>query len=108
MVERPMRASALAALGVLLSIACGCAGLHEERQREEDFGELLGWFPGQYDNKEQAAQDEKNGVDPPHVPIALLTIPAHTPRLGHHVFFAEETAADDPKRVMSERMFSFD
>ena len=101
-----MRALTLAALGVLLAFACGCAS--EEKQREEDLGELLGWFPGQYDNKEQVAQDEKNGVHQTHVPIALIIVPVQTPRLGHHVYFAEETAADDPKRVMSERMFSFD
>jgi len=108
MAERTVRALAVAALGVLLTIACGCSGMREERQREEDFGELLGWFPGHYDNKEQAAQDEKAGVHPAHAPIALIIVPVQTPRLGHHVFFAEETAADDPKRVMSERMFSFD
>jgi hypothetical protein len=108
MVRPPGRALALAALGALLALVCGCAGMREEQQREEDFGELLGWFPGHYDNKEQAAQDEKSGVHPQHVPIALTIIPVQTPRLGHHVFFAEETAADDPRRVMSERMFSFD
>ena len=104
--ERTVRTLAAAALGAFLLLACGCAS--QERQREEDFGELLGWFPGHYDNKEQAAQDEKSGVHPAHAPIALIVVPVQTPRLGHHVFFAEETAADDPKRVMSERMFSFD
>jgi hypothetical protein len=108
MVKPSVRTLAPAVLGLLLVLACGCAGVREEQQREEDFGELLGWFPGHYDNKEQAAQDEKSGVHPAHAAIALIIIPVQTPRLGHHVFFAEETAADDPKRVMSERMFSFD
>ena len=108
MVKPSMRVLAPAVLLVLTVLASGCGSMREERQREEDFGELLGWFPGHYDNKEQAAQDEKNGVHPAHAAIALTIIPVQTPRLGHHVFFAEETAADDPKRVMSERMFSFD
>jgi len=106
MVERGWRALALGGLAALLALGGGCAS--EQREREDDLGEMLSWFPGHYDNKEQVAQDEKNGVHPAHVPIALIIIPVQTPRLGHHVFFAEETAADDPKRVMSERMFSFD
>lgn len=108
MVKPSVRVLAPAVLLVLAVLASGCGSMREERQREEDFGELLGWFPGHYDNKEQAAQDEKSGVHPAHAAIALTIIPVQTPRLGHHVFFAEETAADDAKRVMSERMFSFD
>jgi hypothetical protein len=108
MVKPTVRVLRVATLGALLALVCSCSGMREERQRAEDFGELLGWFPGHYDNKEQAAQDEKNNVHPAHAPIALIIVPVQTPRLGHHVFFAEETDAENSKRVMSERMFSFD
>ena len=66
------------------------------------------WLSGRYDNVAQAEQDVKSGVHSPHDKVSIIIIPTNTPRLGHHVFFAQEMAADNPDRVLSERMFSFD
>jgi len=94
-------ATALAILGLLGACA------DESKLRESELTQLLGWLPGRYDNTAQADSDPQRGVQPPHDRIALIIVKVYTPRLGHHVFYAQEMAADDPRRVMSERLFSF-
>src|SRR4029077_12704241 len=79
----------------------------EAKKRESELTELLGLLPGSYENGAQANSDPQNGVRPPHAHVALLIAKVYSPRLGHHVLFAQETAAEDPLRVMSERLFSF-
>jgi len=94
-------ATAMAALGLLGACA------DQTKLRESELSQLLGWLPGRYDNTAQADSDAQRGVQPPHDRIALIIVKVYTPRLGHHVFYVQEMAADDPRRVMSERMFSF-
>jgi hypothetical protein len=98
----------LAAVTLLLCALAGGGCADQQRQREGDLAELLAWLPGRYDNVAQAERDAKNGVHPAHEKIVIIIIPVQTPRLGHHVFYAQEMAADNAQRVMSERMFSFD
>jgi hypothetical protein len=95
-----LAATALAALGLLGACA------DQARLRESELTQLLGWLPGRYDNTAQADSDPQRGVRPLDR-IALTIVKVYTPRLGHHVFYVQEMAADDPRRVMSERMFSF-
>jgi len=97
MAERARYAPWLALAAVMLA---GCAD--EAKKREGELAQLLGWLPGRYDNTAQA-----NSANPPHARIALLIAKVYTPRLGKHVLYAQETAADDPRRVMSGHMFSF-
>ena len=97
----PAAATAIAALGLLGACA------DQTKLRESELTQLLGWLPGRYDNTAQADSDAQRGVQPPHDRIALIIVKVYTPRLGHHVFYVQEMAADDPRRVMSERMFSF-
>lgn len=100
----------LAAVSLLAGalILVGCAAQKRQQEREDDLADVLAWFPGRYDNVAQAEQDVKSGVHSPHDKVSIIIIPTNTPRLGHHVFFAQEMAADNPDRVLSERMFSFD
>jgi CpeT/CpcT family (DUF1001) len=94
-------ATAIAALGLLGACA------DQTKLRESELTQLLGWLPGKYDNTAQADSDPQRGVQPPRDRIALIIVKVYTPRLGHHVFYVQEMAADDPRRVMSERLFSF-
>ena len=98
----PAAATAIAALGLLGACA------DQTKLRESELTQLLGWLPGRYDNTAQADSDAQRGVQPPHDRIALIIVRVYTPRLGHHVFYVQEMAADDPRRVMSERLFSFE
>jgi len=97
----PAAAAAMAALGLLGACA------DQTKLRESELTQLLGWLPGRYDNTAQADSDAQRGLQPPHDRIALIIVKVYTPRLGHHVFYVQEMAADDPRRVMSERLFSF-
>jgi len=84
---------------------CACA-THEQQQQGELL-QLLAVLPGNYDNIAQADNDASTGVRPAHDAVALSITHVETPRLGHYVYYAQETAADDPNRVLSQKMYSF-
>jgi CpeT/CpcT family (DUF1001) len=104
--------NALAALALIAATATapalglldGCAS--QEKLRERNLTQLLAWLPGQYESGLQV-DGARRSLEPPHERIALVIVRVYTPRLGHHVLVAQETAADDPRRVMSQRMWSF-
>jgi CpeT/CpcT family (DUF1001) len=95
------RALAVAALLLL----CSCTD--QTKVYEGELSELLAVLPGRYDNTAQVDADVRNHVQPPHDAVALTITHVYTPRLGHHVYYAQETAADDPRRVFSQKMYSF-
>jgi len=98
----------LAAASALALMLLGGACADQAQKREDDLAELLSWLPGRYDNGAQAQHDAQAGVPAPHDRVALLIMPVSTPRLGHHIFYVQEMAPDNPERIMSQRMFSFD
>ena len=91
---------------LVVGLASGCAD--QQKVREQDLAELITWLPGKYDNTAQVAQEAQKSGSPAHEGIALLIVPAHAQRLGHHVFYVQESAANDSRRIMSRQMFSFD
>lgn len=99
------RCFAAAALGAVLAALSGCKD--ETKLREGELTQLLALLPGEYDNRAQAALDAHNGVRPAHDAVTLIITRVFTPRLGHHVYYAQEIVADDPRRVLSEKMYSF-
>src|SRR5215475_10175347 len=92
------------ALAMLLLLG-GCTD--QSKIQEADLTQLLAVFPGRYDNTAQAEADTRAHAHPPHDAVALTITHVYTPRLGHHVYYAQETAADDPRRVFSQKMYSF-
>jgi hypothetical protein len=85
----------------------GAGGSHHQKVRESDLIAMLAVFPGRYDNNLQAEQDTRGGAHPGHDAVALTITHVFSPRLGHYVYYAQETAADDPRRVLSQTMYSF-
>ena len=79
----------------------------EAKIREAEMTQLLALLPGEYDNRAQAARDVRNGARPSHDAVTLTITRVFTPRLGHHVYYAQEIVADDPRRVLSQKMYSF-
>ena len=69
--------------------------------------QLLAVLPGSYDNNAQAELEAHSSARPPHLAVALTITHVYAPRLGHYVYYAQETAADDPRRVLSQKMYSF-
>jgi hypothetical protein len=93
---------------LLLLAACAmlasCAS--ELKRAEANPTELEAWLPGHYDNVEQAQGDAKQGRTP-HAAQALSIVAIHIPTFGDHVFYLQESAADDPRRVTTQRLISF-
>ncbi|HEY6823201.1 MAG TPA: CpcT/CpeT family chromophore lyase [Steroidobacteraceae bacterium] len=99
-----------AALGGALVLAvlllAGCTD--QTKVHETELSELLVLLPGHYDNTAQVEADARNHTSPQHDAVALTITHVFTPRLGHHVYYAQETAADDPRRVFSQKMYAFE
>ena len=98
------RVAVAGTLAVLLLLD-GCTD--QTKVHETELAELLAVFPGHYDNTAQVEADTRAHAHPPHDAVALTITHVYTPRLGHHVYYAQETAADDPRRVFSQKMYSF-
>ena len=95
----------LAAMVALLALLLACTD--QTKVHETELVELLAVLPGHYDNTAQVEADARSHLSPPHDAVALTITHVYTPRLGHHVYYAQESAADDPRRVFSEKMYSF-
>jgi len=94
-----------AALALAMLLLPGCTD--QTKVHEAELSELLAVLPGHYDNTAQVEADTRNHVNGPHDAVALTITHVFTPRLGHHVYYAQESAADDPRRVFSQKMYSF-
>ena len=81
----------VAALLSALAVLGGCAS--QAKLREADMAELLAALPGHYENATQQ--------------LAFDVVHVYTPRLGHYVLYSRESAANDPGRIMSQKMLSF-
>ncbi|MGO9802517.1 MAG: CpcT/CpeT family chromophore lyase [Steroidobacteraceae bacterium] len=108
MARRDRFARACAALGCAALLALGaCAGGAKPKETEKDLLLMLTMLPGRYDNAAQADLDVRNNTHPAHVAVLLVITHVLTPRLGHYVYYAQESAADDPRRVLGQKMYSF-
>ncbi len=96
----------LALWAALALLAAGCTD--QEEVRREEMLQLLQWLPGEYNNTVQVQADVHNGIRPPHDSLALHIIPIDAPVMGAHAFYVQETAADDPRRVMVQRVWTFE
>jgi hypothetical protein len=91
-------ARALALVSCALLASC----MTETRKGEADLAQLETWLPGRYDNSEQT-RDARS----PHASSLVTIVPVDTVTFGDHVFYLHESAADDPRRVMTQRLLSF-
>ena len=98
---------AAVALGTVLAALSGCKE-DKSKINEGELTQLLALLPGEYDNRAQAELEARNGVRPSHDAVTLIITRVFTPRLGHHIYYAQEMAADDPRRVLSENMYGFE
>ena len=80
---------------------------NQEKLREAELVQLTRWLPGSYDNTAQAKADERQGVRPPHEALELVIVRLESVNLGRHAFYVQEMAADDPRRVMSQKVVIF-
>jgi hypothetical protein len=96
----------LAALVCAAALGAGCAS-GPPKATEADLTLMLTMLPGRYDNTAQAEADTRTGAHPVHESVAFRIIHVYTPRLGRYVYYAQESVANDPRRVLSSKMYSF-
>jgi hypothetical protein len=94
--------SVVAALALTLVLAAGAAvaGRHGA-----EITALAGALDGRYDNLAQVQAELRAGSANPHEPLALLIARVQAPLVGEQVFYVRESAADDPRRVFSQRIW---
>src|SRR5689334_756280 len=91
-----MRGTVLAALGLLLAATLVPA---KPRKDEAFLEQLASSLAGSYDNIAQARND------PEHPSLRLMIVPVQAPLVGDHVFYVQEMAADDLRRVLAQRLY---
>jgi hypothetical protein len=96
-VARPLL-PALALLAISLLTACNTTAVRGEAA----LNELVALLPGSYDNIAQAR------TMPDHSSLRLVIAPVQAPLVGDHVFYMQEMAGDDPRRVLSQRLYVVD
>lgn len=89
-----------------LSVVCGlvlagCAS-QAKKKAEAELATLTEWLPGRYDNVEELRGD------PTRQSVVVQVIPFYGKPLGKAAFYLYETAADDARRVLSQRIIAFD
>jgi hypothetical protein len=90
------------ALWLALLVPAGCTS--EATRRQAEFDVLLQKLPGQYDNLAQAHSDASGE----HAAVALLIRPVNALTVGKIVMYVRETAADDPRRVLAQHIWTFE
>jgi hypothetical protein len=80
---------------VLLLAACAA-----QPKREDVFLEaFMAQLAGSYDNMAQSR------ANPDHAALRLVIAPVAAGLIGDHVFYVQEMAADDPRRVIAQRLY---
>jgi hypothetical protein len=93
----------------LVAAACltGCAAANRQKENDAALLRLSHWLPGNFDNTAQAKADVQKGMRPPHDAVELDIALVDSISIGRNVFYLQETAADDPMRVLSQRVVIF-
>jgi hypothetical protein len=87
----------------LLSMALPAVADKKKKKEDADYVELLRVLPGDYDNLAQA-QDEHSAQ---HASVVLSIKPLDLQTLGRLALLVRETAADDPRRLLAQRIWIF-
>lgn len=89
---------AAAIAGLVVAAACLAAG---SKKKEELFlSQLITVLPGSYDN---LAQSRADGAD--HPALRLIIAPVEAPLVGEHVYYVQEMAANDVRRVLAQSLY---
>lgn len=91
----------------LLPVALLCACTDQRALRKAELDQIAGMLPGRYDNLSQVRAEQATGVAP-RESLALSILPVYTPKVGKYVFYAQESVAGDPLRVLAQRIYSFE
>jgi hypothetical protein len=101
---RTIRRAAPAALLAFATAAC----TNDVKLREAELQQLAAILPGRYDNREQPPPEGAQGAAGAETALELNIVEIYAPFLSDHVFYVQENAFGDPRRVLSQRLFVFD
>jgi len=90
----------LFAVGLGLSLASQAAAA-DKKKEEAEFVALLKTLPGDYDNLAQTESEESGQ----HAAVILSIKPLNVQTVGKLVLYVRETAADDPRRLLVQRIW---
>ena len=89
----------------LISLFCMPSGASE---LDDQLDKFLTWFPGEYDNYEQAWQDKLDEVAQPHEHIHHIFYPVAAPEIGEHIFFVQQYMDGDPENIYRQRLYKLE
>jgi hypothetical protein len=92
-------------LCLILPLLAGWTSSMELRRAE--LAQLAEWLPGRYDNVDQSQADRVRGAAE-HEALAVAIVPIYAPALGERVFYSQEMAAGDERRVLGQRILAFE
>jgi hypothetical protein len=101
-----LRAAWFAGAALFAFAAAGCT--NDVKLREAELQQLAAILPGRYDNREQPPPEGAQGGAGAEVALELNIVEIYAPFLSDHVFYVQENAFGDPRRVLSQRLFVFD
>ncbi len=93
-----MRRLTVLALGL-----CAVACTSQTERSDALLRQVAGLLPGSYDNLAQARAP--GGA---HAALRLMVAPVSAPMVGDHVFYVQEMAADDVRRVLAQSLYVLD
>jgi CpeT/CpcT family (DUF1001) len=102
MVER-LAISVTATAAALLLASCAS----DMKLAKADLAQIDDWYPGRYDNSEQVQADARAGREV-HAALSLSVVPIDVPLFSEHAYYVQESAADDPRRITSQRIVTFE
>jgi hypothetical protein len=83
----------------VLLVAAFAAAAAQPKKEEVMLGELAAMLGGSYDNLAQSRASSE------HPAVRLMVVPVDAPGVGDHVFYVQEVAADDARRVLAQRLY---
>jgi hypothetical protein len=79
---------------LFMTVLAGCAS--QTKRNESELAQLLQWYSGDYRSSEGT-----------HTALDLVIVPIYAPRIAEQVFYLQESAVDNPQRILTQRLVSF-
>jgi len=101
-----LKASQWLLMGLAICAFCAPAqaGESKKSREEAEFVALLKDLPGDYDNLAQTESE----TDGKHAAVVLSIKPLNVQTVGKLVLYVRETAADDPRRLLAQRIWTLE
>ena len=86
-------------------VVTGIALASSRKQLEAELAQLAELLPGRYTNLGQVKADTEAGREP-HPALEVNIVSVYAPRISDHAYYVQESAADDPRRIFTQRFIA--